>query len=154
MIVGLISDTHGLLRAGVHEVLAGVSLILHAGDVGSRDVLDELGIIAPTLAVSGNTDPSELGLPPTVVADVGGLLVRVVHGHEVGSPTPERLLAEYREPIVVFGHTHVARVERVGERLAINPGAAGPRRFKLAPSVARLQVTRGVAEVEIIPLGD
>jgi putative phosphoesterase len=152
MLVGLISDTHGLVRPRVHDALAGVSLILHAGDVGTPDVLRELELIAPVLAVYGNTDPPELGLPGVLVHDVDGYAVHVSHGHELGSPTPDRLLAAYSEPILVYGHTHRQLVVRAGDRLVINPGAAGPRRFDLVPSVARLDVSSTGVDVEIVEL--
>jgi hypothetical protein len=76
----------------------------------------------------------------------------VSHGHELGSPTPERLLAKYAGDVLVFGHTHRAVVLKAGGRLVVNPGAAGPRRFDLQPSVARLTIENGAAEVEIISL--
>jgi predicted phosphodiesterase len=87
------------------------------------------------------------------IVPIGGLTLHVSHGHELGSPTPELALARYDADVVVFGHTHRAVIARQGTRLAINPGAAGPRRFDLAPSVARLTVASGRAEVEIISLG-
>jgi uncharacterized protein len=152
-VIGLISDTHGMVRAAVHPALAGVEVILHAGDVGGDEVLDELELIAPVIAVYGNTDDEK---NPRLVAAIdrviGGLRVHVSHGHEVGSPTPARLLERYAADVIVYGHTHRQLVTRVGERLVVNPGAAGARRFKLEPSVALLRVTDGRAEVELIPL--
>jgi hypothetical protein len=153
ILVGLISDTHGLVRPGVHRALAGVSLILHAGDVGDDEILDELALIAPVHAVSGNTDaPGRPRLAREIVRDIAGVSVHVSHGHETGSPTPERLLARYPQDVLVYGHTHRALVTRAEGRLVVNPGAAGPRRFDLLPSVARLTIRRGAAEVEIVPL--
>jgi putative phosphoesterase len=151
-VVGLISDTHGLLRPGVFEALAGVELILHAGDVGEDDILDELSTIAPVHAVYGNTDEPRRRLTKEVVREIGGLSIHVSHGHETGSPTPERLLARYPHDILVYGHTHRSLVARAEGRLVVNPGAAGPRRFELLPSVGRLTIEGGAAEVEIIPL--
>lgn len=152
-IVGVISDTHGLLRSDVHEALAGVTLILHAGDVGGDEILDELALIAPVLAVSGNTDaPGDPRLPTQVVCDIGGVSIHVSHGHEVGAPTAESLLARYSERVLVFGHTHRSLIAPVGDRLVINPGAAGPRRFNLAPSVARLRIRQGMPDVTLISL--
>jgi putative phosphoesterase len=152
-VIGLIADTHGLVRPGVHEALAGVEVILHAGDVGGEDVLAELGTIAPVLAVFGNTDPPGApGLRETLSCEVGGLRIHVSHGHELGSPTPQRLLARYDADVLVYGHTHVARQVVVDGRLVVNPGAAGPRRFDLRPSVARLVISDGAPRVEIIPL--
>ena len=151
MLVGLISDTHGLLRAEVFTALAGVELILHAGDVGGQSVLNELSAIAPVRAVFGNTDaPDERGLKARQELDIHGVSIHVSHGHEVGSPTAEKLLARYTTDVIVFGHTHKPLIERNGTRLVVNPGAAGPRRFNLKPSVARMTVKDGRAEVEIL----
>jgi uncharacterized protein len=154
VIVGLISDTHGLLRPDVHDALVGVELILHAGDVGGQEILDELALIAPVKAVFGNTDPlGAPGLRETIVYEAEGVSVRVTHGHELGAPTPAKLLERYAEQVIVYGHTHRALVTRAdGGRLVINPGAAGPRRFDLLPSVARLRIASGRAEVEIVAL--
>ena len=152
-VVGLIADTHGLVRPDVHEALAGVELILHAGDVGGDAVLDELALIAPIVAVCGNTDPpGDPRLPPELVRTVGGVRVHVSHGHEVGVPTPERLWSRYTEPVIVYGHTHRPLVARAADRLVVNPGAAGPRRFDIMPSVGRMYVDDGSIEVEIVPL--
>lgn len=152
-VIGLISDTHGLVRASVFEALAGVELILHAGDVGGDEVLAELATIAPVLAVFGNTDwMADPSLAPAIERTVDGVSIHVSHGHELGRPTPERLLAAYAADVVVYGHTHRQLVARVGERLVVNPGAAGPRRFDLAPSVARLTIAAGRADVALVPL--
>jgi uncharacterized protein len=154
-VVGLISDTHGLVRADVHRALAGVEIILHAGDVGGDEVLDELALIAPVLAVYGNTDaPGDPRLAQEIERTIGGVRVHVSHGHELGSPTPRKLLETYAADVIVYGHTHQQHVSRADGRLVVNPGAAGPRRFKLEPSVARLTIANGTAEVELVPLGD
>jgi putative phosphoesterase len=153
LVVGLISDTHGLLRPAVHSALAGVKVILHAGDVGGQQILDELGLIAPVRAVFGNTDfPGDPSLTQQLELELGGLKVHVSHGHEVGSPTPAKLAERYDADVVVFGHTHQQVVTRIDKRLFVNPGAAGPRRFHLSASVARMTVSHGKAEVEIIEL--
>lgn len=152
-LVGLVSDTHGLVRAEVHEVLAGVELILHAGDVGGDDVLDELATIAPVEAVYGNTDaPGRPRLAQAIVRAVGGVRIHVSHGHELGSPTPARLLAAYPAEVLVYGHTHRPLITRVEGRLVVNPGAAGPRRFDIEPSVALLTITGAVTDARIVPL--
>jgi putative phosphoesterase len=152
-LVGLVSDTHGLVRPGVHEALAGVELILHAGDVGGDDVLDELATIAPVQAVYGNTDaPGRPGLAQAIVRTVGGVRIHVSHGHELGSPTPARLLAAYPADVLVYGHTHRPLIARVEGRLVINPGAAGPRRFDVEPSVALLTITGDAVDARIVPL--
>lgn len=153
VVIGLVSDTHGLVRAELFDALAGVAFILHAGDVGGG-VLEELSAIAPVSAVYGNTDPpGDPRLSPAVVREVAGMVIHVSHGHELGSPTPAKLLARYPGDVLVYGHTHRQLVTRAGERLVVNPGAAGARRFDLTPSVARLTIADGRAEVELVPLG-
>ena len=153
MLVGLISDTHGLLRREVFDVFHGVELILHAGDVGGREILTELRAIAPVQAVYGNVDrPGEPGLAESLDLRLGGVNVHVSHGHELGSPTPEKLLATYSADVIVYGHTHKALIERVHGVLVVNPGAAGPRRFDLKPSVARLTLDKGRSRVELVRL--
>ena len=154
MVIGLISDTHNLVRASVHTALAGVSVILHAGDVGEPMVLAELETIAPVHAVFGNTDEPYYPLIASYVHTVGSVRIHVSHGHELGAPTPELLLAAYAEEVLVYGHTHRQLVTRADGRLVVNPGAAGPRRFQLTPSVARLTVTGAKVDVEIVPLTD
>ncbi|MDQ2665239.1 MAG: metallophosphatase family protein [Gemmatimonadota bacterium] len=153
-VVGLISDTHGMVRASVHMALAGVELILHAGDVGGNAILDELALIAPVRAVYGNTDsPGDPRLSASVSEIIGGLRIHVSHGHEVGSQTPTKLLEAYSDDVIVYGHTHRQLVARaVDGRLVVNPGAAGARRFKLEPSVGRLTIREGRAEIEIVAL--
>jgi uncharacterized protein len=152
-LIGLISDTHGLLRPGVHHALKGVTLILHAGDVGGLGILDELRLIAPVRAVFGNTDPvGEPDLVEEIAIDIDDVSVHVSHGHECGSPTPERLADRYDADVVVYGHTHRPLVTKIGGRLFVNPGAAGPKRFNLLPSVARLTISGGNAEVEIVEI--
>ena len=151
--VGLISDTHGLLRPQVHEVFAGVSRILHAGDVCSDTILDELALIAPVQAVWGNCDsPFERGLSEAIDVTIGGVRIHVQHGHELGRPRPAQLAAAYDADVCVYGHTHRQSIERVDGRLMVNPGAAGPRRFDLTPCVAILTIADGRADVELIPL--
>ena len=152
-VIGLISDTHGLVRGEVHGALAGVELILHAGDVGGDAVLDELQLIAPVAAVYGNTDaPGDPRLEAAIERTIGGVRIHVSHGHELGSPTPQTLLERYAADVIVYGHTHRALVTQVGGRLVVNPGAAGPRRFNLLPSVARLSISNGVASVALVEL--
>jgi len=152
--IGLISDTHGLLRPEVATIFAGVTRILHAGDVGGRGVLEALSAMAPTDAVFGNVDdPFDPALVGERVVVLGGVTIHVSHGHELGQPTAEKVLARYAGDVVVFGHTHRAvSVRTAANRLAINPGAAGPRRFDLRPSVAVLTITNGRVDVETIAL--
>jgi hypothetical protein len=151
MVIGLISDTHSLVRPEVFDALNGVKLILHAGDVGGRAVLDELRAIAPVRAVYGNTDMAgDPFLEESIDLDADGLSIHVSHGHEVGGPTPARLLARYTADVIVYGHTHKPLIEQAGQRLVVNPGAAGPRRFNLKPSVGRLTIDGGLAAAEIV----
>lgn len=153
-LIGLISDTHGLLRPEVFRAFADVELILHAGDVGPG-VLEELETIAPVSAVYGNTDaPGTPGLVASIEREIDGVRVHVSHGHELGSPRPKALLVAYDADVIVYGHTHRQLIHQEGARWAVNPGSAGPRRFNLPASVALLRVEAGVASVEIVELND
>jgi putative phosphoesterase len=150
----LISDTHGLWRPQIEEIFRGVELILHAGDVGGGSVLECLQRIARVVAVFGNVDDvHDPSLARERSVSVGGVSLHVSHGHEFPRATPQAVLARYAADVVVFGHTHRAVVFRdQSGRLAVNPGAAGPRRFELMPSVARLTIAAGRPEVEVISL--
>jgi hypothetical protein len=153
--IGLISDTHGLVRPEVFLAFDGVDIIFHAGDVGGREVLNVLSKIAPVQAVFGNTDsPDDPGLCAHFAETIGGVVVHVSHGHEIGSPTPAKLLKRYDAQVIVYGHTHRPLVQSTGSRLVVNPGAAGPRRFDLTPSVARLTIKDGRATVALVDLND
>ncbi|MEP6781364.1 MAG: metallophosphoesterase family protein [Gemmatimonadaceae bacterium] len=154
IVIGLISDTHGLVRPEVFGALAGVSQIFHAGDVGPPDVLTELATIAPVTAVYGNTDePGRPDLQERIDVVIGGLRIIVTHGHELGAPNPNLLVKAYPEAkIIVYGHTHKQQLTKAARLVVVNPGAAGPQRFKLVPSVAKLYIKAGVADVEMIPL--
>jgi putative phosphoesterase len=153
LVVGLISDTHGLVRPGVFSALEGVELILHAGDVGDG-VVEELTAIAPVRAVRGNTDPVGIpGLEDALDLELGGIRVHVSHGHELGSPTPDKLLAAYSADVIVYGHTHKQLVVKAEGRWVVNPGAAGAQRFKLRPSVGRLTIENAKVEIELVELG-
>ncbi len=137
----------------MHPALEGVDLILHAGDVGGSDILDELRIIAPVKAVFGNTDaPGDPDLSQEIIIPVDGLDIHVSHGHELGSPTPDKLFSAYPHHVIVYGHTHKSLLVKADGRIVVNPGAAGPRRFNLEPSVARLTIQNGFAEVEIVTI--
>ncbi len=152
-LIGLISDTHGLVRPAVHEALGGVELILHAGDVGGPEILDELKLIAPVKAVFGNTDPPGTPeLTTSIEMEIDGVRIHVSHGNEVGSPTPERLAARYDNDVVIYGHSHRQLVTQLDHQLFVNPGAAGPRRFNLPASVGILKIADGKPEVTIIDI--
>ena len=153
MLIGLISDTHGLMRPEALRALAGVELILHAGDVGGRAVLESLRTIAPVRAVVGNVDDiDDPDLEPLLDLDIENTSIHVSHGHEIGSPTPEKLLLRYAADVVIYGHTHRALIRRSGTRLVVNPGAAGPRRFDLKPSVGLLRISDNAVDAEIVEL--
>lgn len=140
------------MRPSIFGALAGVELILHAGDVGDG-VLAELRVIAPVRAVLGNTDrPDDPELVAAIEMEHEGVRIHVSHGHEVGSPTPQKLLATYGADVIVFGHTHRQIVVEAAGRWVVNPGAAGQRRFNLEPSVARLRIARGQMGIEIVAL--
>lgn len=152
MLIGLISDTHSLVRAEALAALHGVEVILHAGDVGTHAVLRELRAIGPVHAVMGNTDGPDLDLPRRVDLTLGGVKVLVTHGHELGSPTPDALTHTYQADVIVYGHTHKPLIETRGRTLIVNPGAAGPRRFNLKPSVGLLRIENGIPSAEILTL--
>jgi uncharacterized protein len=147
MVVGLIADTHGLIRETALRALDGVDVILHAGDVGRRSVLDALAALAPVHAVFGNVDLPDGTLQASIDREFEGIRLHVSHGHEIGSPTPERLVERYDADVIVYGHTHRALVKQVRSTLVINPGAAGPARFNLKPSIARLQLPERNARI-------
>jgi len=138
MRIAIISDTHGLLRPEIFPHLEGVDHIVHAGDVGGVDILIALEAVAPVTAVWGNTDGFELRQRLPEVADVSweGLSITVLHGHQLGFPTPEALAERHPESdLVVYGHTHRARVSREGTILTVNPGSCGPQRYEEPPSI-------------------
>lgn len=155
MLVGVISDTHGRLRPEVFERLAGVERILHAGDVGPAELLVELEAVAPVTAVWGNTDGFDVRARVPEVAELSleGRRIIVVHGHRLGSPTPAALRGAYPDAdVIVYGHTHRPLVDRAADRLVVNPGAAGPARFGLRPSVALMTLAGPVSGARIVEL--
>ncbi len=147
--VGVISDTHGLVRPEALRALAGSQLILHAGDVGSPHVLDELGEIAPVLAVRGNVDGAMKGLlPERRRLDLGGVPTLLLHDRALAGLE----LAREQPAIVVFGHSHQPLAERRRGVLWFNPGSAGPRRFRLPVSVGLLVVEGGRVSSRLLTL--
>ena len=138
-------DTREALRA-----LDGVDMILHAGDVGRAEVLDALAAIAPVHAVFGNIDVPDGTLQASINREFEGIRLHVSHGHEIGSPTPEALVERYDGDVIVYGHTHRALIQMVGSTLVINPGAAGPPRFNLKPSIALLSLPS--RDARLLPL--
>lgn len=146
--LGVISDTHGLLRPEVFDVFAAVDHILHGGDVGKPAILVELEAIAPVTAVYGNVDPPELRsrLPQVAHIELDGFAIVVTHGDQFGSPTPTKLHGAFpKADIIVYGHTHKPLLELVGRTVTVmNPGAAGPARFDLKPSVGIMELEPGI----------
>ena len=144
------------MRLEALAALAGVDRILHAGDVGRLSVLRELEALAPVQAVYGNVDDPAFEFPQHLELTFDGVHVHVSHGHELGSPTPPKLVAAYDADVIIYGHTHrqlIQTVEKRGRRtLVVNPGAAGPRRFNLAASVAILTISGGEASAELVSL--
>jgi putative phosphoesterase len=151
MLIGIISDTHGLLRHEALEALSGSQLIIHAGDVGSQAVLDGLRKIAPTFAVRGNVDTKgpTAELPETRLVAAGEVLIWVLH--EIASLDIDPAGARYAA--VIFGHSHRPSIETRNGVLYLNPGSAGPRRFRLPVTIARLEASCGRLRPEIITLG-
>jgi putative phosphoesterase len=159
MRLGVISDTHGLLRPEVFDAFANVDHILHAGDVGPADLLTELEVLGPVTAVYGNTDGSDLRsrLPKVATLELDGFDIVVTHGDQLGSPTPEALNRAFPEAqIIIYGHTHKPLLTLVDVVVTVmNPGSAGPRRFSLPPSVGILELESGIPpRGRLVPLLD
>jgi uncharacterized protein len=151
VIIGVISDTHGLLRPEAVAALQGSDYIIHAGDVGDPQILDKLAAIAPVTAVRGNVDHGAWAqrLPTTNVLEIGEVSIYVLHRLQDLDLKPE--VAKFAA--VVYGQSHVPKQESKNGVLYFNPGSAGPRRFKLAVSVGRLVVVRGRISAEIREIG-
>jgi uncharacterized protein len=150
MRVGVVSDTHGLLRPELLAGLAGVDHILHAGDVGSPEILEALASIAPLTAIRGNIDRNGpcAQLPATEAIELAGSLLYMVHDiNDLDlNPSAAGMSA------VLFGHSHKSATYRKDGVLYLNPGSAGPRRFSLPLTFAYLRLDRGAIEAEIVPL--
>jgi putative phosphoesterase len=151
MIIGVISDTHGLLRSEALAALRGSDRIIHAGDIGDPKILHELAEIAPVTAVRGNVDrgPWARRLPATDVLEAGGVSIYVLHILQQLDLKPEA--AGFAA--VVSGHSHVSKQETRNGVLYFNPGSAGPRRFRLPVSVGMLVVKDGRVSGKIVELG-
>ena len=149
-IIGVISDTHGLLRPEAVEALRGSDRILHAGDVGTPEILQGLAKIAPVTAIRGNVDtaPWARALPATEVIEAGGISIYMLHDLAQLDLKPEA--AGFR--VVVYGHSHQPKIEEKNGVLYFNPGSAGPRRFHLPVSVGRLMVEGGKVRAELVEL--
>ena len=149
MVIGLISDTHGLLRPEALAALQGSELIVHGGDIGNAEVLEALQGIAPVTAVRGNNDFGAWAeaIPERAELTAGGLRIFVIHDLASLKSGDERTFS-----VVVSGHSHQPKAEKRAGVLFINPGSAGPRRFRLPISVGRLTIAGGTIEHELITL--
>ena len=150
MIVGVISDTHGLLRPEALSALQGSDYIIHAGDVGELAILDKLGEIAPVTSVRGNVDHGAWAqkIPATNVLELAGTSIYILHNLQELDLKPEAA----KFAAVIYGHSHIPRRETKNGVLYFNPGSAGPRRFKLLVSVGRLLLNDGKVASEIVTL--
>ena len=159
--IGVVSDTHGILRGEALEALRACDLIIHAGDIGSLEILERLRAICPVRAVRGNSDYGVVAeaLPATDVVDLSspdgslsqegrGPMAYVLHGHEGLDLDP--VASGFR--VVVSGHTHEPLIRDDGDVLYFNPGSAGPRRFSLPVTVGRLRIEGDMVEAEIVDL--
>ena len=145
-LIGLISDTHGLVRAQALEALRGVDLIIHAGDIGKAEVLNALKPIAPLHAIKGNNDRGAWAkkLPDAMFLTVGGIKLYLIHDvHELSFEPAKQGIAA-----VISGHSHKPSIVERDGVLFVNPGSAGPRRFKLPVTVGRLQIVDGKVQAE------
>jgi putative phosphoesterase len=157
MRLGIIADTHGLLRPEVFEIFREVDQILHAGDIGSLDLLNELEAIAPVTAVYGNTDGWDLRhrLPPVVEKRIEGLDFVLIHGDQFGTPTPQALHRHFpAAEVIIYGHTHRPLLTTIDVVVTVmNPGGAGQRRFDLVPSVGIMELEAGLPpRARLVPL--
>ena len=157
MLIGVVSDTHGFYDQRVPPLLEGVEHILHAGDIGTGRIIEQLSEIAPVTAVRGNNDREgpESRFPEVETIDLGGCLIYLTHIVKVPKEGDEAGLVTYLEQganAVVFGHSHMAFHEQRGGLIFFNPGAAGKRRFKVVPSIGLLDVGPGRVEGRILVL--
>jgi putative phosphoesterase len=152
ILIGVISDTHGLLRPAALKALRGSDRILHAGDVGAPQILDQLADVAPVTAVRGNIDKGAWAhkLPETEVVEIAGISIYVLHDLAQLDLNPKA--AGFG--VVISGHSHIPKQETRQGVLYFNPGSAGPRRFQLPITVGRLIVDRKKVRGEIIPIFD
>lgn len=149
-VIGVISDTHGLLRPEALAALRGSSYIVHAGDIGDESILHNLGAIAAVTVVRGNTDYEAWArrLPPTAVLDVDGVRIYAVHDIEKLDIDPGAAGVD----VVVFGHSHRPGIEHRDRVMYLNPGSAGPRRFNLPVTIAQLTIEKGEARAKIVEI--
>lgn len=150
IILGVISDTHCLLRTEAVEALRGSDRILHAGDVGALEILEALARIAPVTAIRGNVDTGAWAsaLPETEVVEAGGVSIYMLH--DLGRLDLKPEAAGFQ--VLIYGHSHRPKIETKNGVLFFNPGSAGPRRFQLPVSVGGLRINSGKAEAELLNL--
>jgi putative phosphoesterase len=148
--IGLISDTHGLLRPEARQALAGVAHIIHAGDIGAAEIVESLRNIAPVDAVRGNNDKGAWAeeFPPRLALEFGGVGIHVLH--DIKELDVDPAAAGFR--VVIAGHSHKPQVTERDGVLFVNPGSAGPRRFSLPVTIGYLTVGKGAASAAIRPL--
>jgi putative phosphoesterase len=148
--IGVISDTHNLLRPEAVEVLVNTDLIVHAGDICNAKILEELKVLAPVVAVRGNNDQGSWAedIPVYQSINVGGILIYVIHDIKELNIYP----APPQTKIVIYGHSHKASTTKREDILYLNPGSAGPKRFSLPVSVALLKINENDIDARIIPL--
>ncbi len=148
--IGLISDTHGLLRDEALALLEGVDQIIHAGDIGEKSILERLGRIAPVSAIRGNNDDEKWAeaIAETATLSAGGILIYLVHSIADLAIDPAGLGIR----AVISGHSHKPSIETRDGVMYVNPGSAGPRRFRLPISVARLRVTGDALQADILEI--
>ena len=148
--LGVISDTHGLLRPEAVEALRGSDRILHAGDIGAPEIIEALAQIAPVTAIRGNVDSASWAraLPETEVVEAGGVLIYMLH--DLGQLDLKPEAAGFR--VVIYGHSHQPQIEEKNGVLYFNPGSAGPRRFSLPVSVGRLTIAAGKVQAQLVEL--
>lgn len=173
MKIGLVSDTHGFFDERLASVIAGVEVILHAGDVGSKDVLDQLAAMAPTRAVQGNVDSVAMGLPASLSMKAGDMMLQMLHIlpgtqaelqswsceknlSDAATRRKDRLTTSFLPAtrIVVFGHSHQPGIYRLEQLLLVNPGSAGKKRFALPRCCGVMEVSNGQVRVKIVSLED
>jgi putative phosphoesterase len=158
MRLGIISDTHGMLRSEVLDVFGKVDHILHGGDVGAWDVVVALEALAPVTAVYGNVDDADLRarLPKVAELRLDGFDIVVTHGDQFGTPTPADLHAAFpKAEIIIYGHTHRPLLELVDKTVTVmNPGGAGQARFNLKPTVGIMELEPGIPpRARLVALG-
>ena len=146
--IGVISDTHGLLRAEALAALRGCDAIVHAGDIGKPEVLEQLADLAPLTAIRGNVDTWAAGLPDTAVLTLAGKRFYIIHNVKELELDPRS--AGFAA--VISGHSHMPKSEMREGVLYLNPGSAGPRRFRLPVAVARICVHKDGLEAELVTL--